>query len=53
VGWPNESGELLPQFSVCHSKASAQTFFSRHVVDGAALATKNPGDGCLKNPKII
>ena len=43
VGWPVESDEpaVVPQYTVCHSKSKAHTFFSSHVLHGRALASNN------------
>ncbi len=32
---------MVPQYTVCHSKSKAHTFFSSHVLHGRALASNN------------
>lgn len=43
MGWPIESGEpgVIPQYTVCHSKSKAHTFYSSHILHGRALASNN------------
>lgn len=53
VGWPPDSSatsKLLTQYSVCHSKSKAHTYYSSHELHGEALSSTNY-DGSRPNFK--
>jgi hypothetical protein len=55
VGWPSglDGRDILPQYSVCHSKSNDHSFYSIHIIHGEGLQSKNVDSQRPSNFKVF